>query len=156
MSQLGGSTLIGRTRAWELRRSHKFAAALAVVFPNETAAHCDGRAGPGRGVDARADELKVLETGPAANTVLDSVSDGFFVRFFQPAGRSHQLAAAGQARQRGRGDVDATPAIKSECPVCPRGDLAGGHYTLHWVVKTIPTDARIEQGDVPFSIAAPK
>ena len=28
---------------------------------------------------ANADDLKVIETGPAANAVLDSVSDGFFV-----------------------------------------------------------------------------
>jgi len=33
---------------------------------------------------ANADDLKVLETGPAANAVLDSVSDGFFVRFDRP------------------------------------------------------------------------
>ncbi len=33
---------------------------------------------------ARADDLKVLETNPAANTVMDTHSDGFFVRFNQP------------------------------------------------------------------------
>ena len=33
---------------------------------------------------AHAEDLKVLETGPAANAVVSGVSDGFFVRFNQP------------------------------------------------------------------------
>ena len=28
-------------------------------------------------------------------------------------------------------------------------------YVLHWAVKTL-TDVKIEQGEVPFSISAPK
>jgi len=103
---------------------------------------------------AHADDLKVLETGPAANAVLNSVSDGFFVRFNQPVDHinSRLLVKRGS-------EVAETlqPRLQSNPNVlfARASTLPPGSYTLHWVVKTM-TDARIEQGDVPFSIAAPK
>ena len=103
---------------------------------------------------ARADDLKVLETNPAANSVMDTHSDGFFVRFNQPVDHINSRLLVK------RGDVvveTLVPRLQSNPNVlfARAPTLPPGQYTLHWVVKTM-TDARIEQGDVPFSIGAPK
>jgi methionine-rich copper-binding protein CopC len=104
--------------------------------------------------DASAQELKVLETNPAANAVMDTRSDGFFVRFNQPVDHINSRLLVK------RGDVvveTLVPRLQSNPNVlfARAPTLPSGQYTLHWVVKTM-TDARIEQGDVPFSIGAPK
>jgi methionine-rich copper-binding protein CopC len=103
---------------------------------------------------AHADELKVLETGPAANAVLQGVSDGFFVRFNQPVDHINSRLLV----KRGSEVMETLqPRLQSNPNVlfARAAALPPGSYTLHWVVKTM-TDARIEQGDVPFSIARPK
>jgi len=103
---------------------------------------------------ARAEALKVLETGPAANAVIDSVSDGFYVRFNQQVDHINSRLLV----KRGDDVVETlVPRLQSNPNVlfARAATLPPGRYTLHWVVKTI-ADARIEQGDVPFSISAPK
>lgn len=103
---------------------------------------------------ARADELKVLQTNPAANTVMDTHSDGFSVWFNQPVDHINSRLLV----KRGDAVVETlVPRLQSNPNVlfARAPTLAPGSYSLHWVVKTI-ADARIEQGDVPFSIAAPK
>jgi methionine-rich copper-binding protein CopC len=103
---------------------------------------------------AHADELKVLETGPAANAVLQGVSDGFFVRFNQPVDHINSRLLV----KRGSEVMETLqPRLQSNPNVlfARAATLPPGSYTLHWVVKTM-TDARIEQGDVPFSSARPK
>ena len=104
---------------------------------------------------ANADELKVLETGPAANAVLDGVSDGFFVRFDRPVDHVNSRLLI----KRGSEVVETLqPRLQSNPNVlfARASTLPPGKYTLHWVVKTLPADAKIEQGDVPFSIGPPK
>jgi methionine-rich copper-binding protein CopC len=103
---------------------------------------------------ARAEDLKVLETNPAANKVMDTHSDGFYVRFNQPVDHINSRLLVK------RGDVvveTLVPRLQSNPNVlfARAPTLAPGQYIMHWVVKTV-ADARIEQGDVPFSIAAPK
>jgi len=103
---------------------------------------------------AHADDLKVLETGPAANAVLDSVSDGFFVRFDRPVDHINSRLLI----KRGSEVVETLqPRLQSNPNVlfARASTLPPGRYTLHWMVKTM-TDAKIEQGDVPFSIGSPK
>ena len=103
---------------------------------------------------ARADDLKVLETGPAANAVISTPSDGFFVRFNQPVDHIFSRLIV----KRGADVVETlVPRLQSNPNVlfARAPSLAPGSYTLHWTVKTIQ-DAKIEQGDVPFSIATPK
>ena len=103
---------------------------------------------------ARAEDLKVLETGPAANAVLSGVSDGFFVRFNQPV--DHVTSRIFVKRG---GEIVETlvPRLQSNPNVlfARAPTLAPGQYTLHWVVKTV-ADGKVEEGDVPFSISAPK
>ena len=103
---------------------------------------------------AGATDLKVIETGPAANAVLDTRSDGFFVRFNQPIDHINSRIFV----KRGADTVETlNPRLDSapEVLFARAPTLAPGNYTLHWVVKTVE-DARIEQGDVPFSIGPPK
>ena len=103
---------------------------------------------------AHAEDLKVLETGPAANAVLSAPSDGFFVRFNQPVDHINSRLLV----KRGADVVETlVPRLQSNPNVlfARAPTLAPGSYTLHWAVKTMQ-DAKIEQGDVPFSIAAPK
>ena len=103
---------------------------------------------------AHADDLKVLETGPAANADLTSLSDGFFVRFNQPVDHVNSRLLV----KRGDEVVETlTPRLQSNPNVlfARAPTLPTGKYTLHWVVKTL-ADAKIEQGEVPFSISAPK
>src|ERR1700756_979569 len=102
---------------------------------------------------ARAEDLKVIETGPAANAVLSGPSDGFFVRFNQPVDHINSRLMV----KRGNDVVETlVPRLQSNPNVlfARAPTLAPGSYTLHWTVKTIQ-DAKVEQGDVPFSIAAP-
>lgn len=103
---------------------------------------------------AHAEDLKVIETGPAANAVLSGPSEGFFVRFNQPVDHvSSRLFV-----KRG-GEIVETlvPRLQSNPNVlfARAPTLPAGQYMLHWVVKTV-ADAKAEEGDVPFSIATPK
>jgi methionine-rich copper-binding protein CopC len=103
---------------------------------------------------AHADDLKVLETHPAANTILDGRSDGFFVRFNQPVDHVNSQLVI----KRG-GDVVETlqPRLQSNPNVlfARTPSLPTGQYVLHWYVKTL-AGAKVEQGDVPFSVTTPK
>jgi methionine-rich copper-binding protein CopC len=103
---------------------------------------------------AQADDLKVLETHPAANAVMDSRSDGFLVRF----NRAIDHVNSRMFVKRGNETVETLqPRVDTEVNVlfARAPTLPAGQYTLHWVVKTMQ-DARIEQGDVPFSIDGSK
>jgi len=103
---------------------------------------------------AHADDLKVLQTNPAANTLMDAHSDGFSVWFNQPVDHINSRLLV----KRGDAVVETlVPRLQSNPNVlfARAPTLPPGSYTLHWVVKTI-ADARIEQGDVPFSIGTPK
>jgi methionine-rich copper-binding protein CopC len=103
---------------------------------------------------ARAADLKVIDTWPAANAVIDSRSDGFIVRFNQPIDHvfsSIFVKRGDQTVETLKARLDSAPEVLfARAPSLPAGS-----YTLHWVVKTIQ-DQRIEQGDVPFTIGPPK
>jgi methionine-rich copper-binding protein CopC len=103
---------------------------------------------------ARADDLKVLETNPIANGTIDTRSDGFLVRFNQPVDHVNSQLVI----KRG-GDVveSLQPRLQSSPNVlfARAPSLPSGQYILHWRVKTV-AGAKVEQGDVPFSIAKPK
>lgn len=105
-------------------------------------------------VDTHAADLKVLQSRPSPNAVLTSASDGFSIQFSQPIDHINSRLHV----KRGTEIVEtlvprlesAPNALFARAPALPNGD-----YTLHWVVRTM-TDAKIEEGDVPFSILIPK
>src|ERR1044071_9018482 len=103
---------------------------------------------------ALAEDLKVLETGPAANAVLSGPSDGFFVRFNQPV---DHISSRIFIKRGGEIVETLVPRLQSNPNVlfARAPALPPGQYTLHWVVKTM-ADAKVEEGDVPFSMATPK
>ncbi len=123
-----------------LRRWVIFSLACAVMGPALSA--------------AGADELKVLETGPAANAVLEGVSDGFFVRFDRPVDHINSRLLV----KRGSEVMETLqPRLQSNPNVlfARASTLPPGKYTLHWIVKTMQ-DVNIVEGDVPFSIGSLK
>jgi len=103
---------------------------------------------------AHAEDLKVIETGPAANAVLSGPSDGFFVRFNQPV---DHVASRIFVKRGGEIVETLVPRLQSNPNVlfARAPALPPGQYTLHWVVKTL-ADSKVEEGDVPFSMATPK
>ncbi len=104
-------------------------------------------------VPVRADDLKVLETWPAANTAVDSISDGFLVRFNQPVDHINSrliVKRDGETVETLQPRLQSSPSVLfARAPTLPAGS-----YTLHWLVKTVQ-DVRVEQGDIPFSIGPP-
>jgi hypothetical protein len=103
---------------------------------------------------ARADDLKVLETNPVANGTLDKRSDGFFVRFNQPVDHVNSRLVI----KRGNDVVETLqPRLQSDPNVlfARAAGLPDGQYVMHWYVKTL-AGAKVEQGDVPFSVTTPK
>ncbi len=102
----------------------------------------------------RAADLKVIDTWPAANAVIDSRSDGFVVRFDRPIDHVFSTIFV----KRGDQTVETLKARLDSAPevlFARAPSLAPGAYTLHWVVKTV-ADQKIEQGDIPFTIGTPK
>src|SRR5207302_10537453 len=103
---------------------------------------------------ARADELKVLETGPAANAELEGVSDGFFVRFDRPVDHINSRLLI----KRGSEVVETLqPRLQSNPNVlfARAATLPRRKYALPCMAKTL-TYAKIEHGDGPYSIAPSK
>jgi methionine-rich copper-binding protein CopC len=103
---------------------------------------------------AWAQDIKVLETWPAAYAVIDGPSDGFFVRFDKPVDhiRSQLLIKRGS-------DVVETlqPRFQSapEVLFARAPTLPPGEYVLHWIVRTLQATDVVD-GEVPFSVASPK
>jgi len=101
---------------------------------------------------ARAEPLKVVETGPAANAVLKQQGESFFVRFDRPI--DHMSSRLIIMRD---GQVIETlqPRLKTEPTVlfaAAAPTLGDGQYTLTWVVKTTE-DVELVRGSIPFSVS---
>ena len=105
-------------------------------------------------VGARAADLKVLESTPAPNAILTSISDGYSIQFNQPVDHINSRLNI----KRGTEIVEtlvprlesAPNALFARAPALPNGS-----YILHWVVKT-GADSKIEEGEVLFSVSLPK
>jgi methionine-rich copper-binding protein CopC len=103
---------------------------------------------------AQASDLKVLQTHPSANAVIDSRSDGFLVRFDRAIDHVNTRIFV----KRGSETVETLePRVDTEANVlfARAPTLPPGRYTLHWIVRTME-NAKIEQGEIPFSIGTPK
>jgi hypothetical protein len=97
---------------------------------------------------ARAEELRVMASGPVKNGVERGPIDEFFVRFNQPVDhiKSEFIIKRG-------GDVVEVlqPRFKTEPSVlyAERSPLPPGDYTLVWAVRA-PDGRQIAVGEIPF------
>jgi methionine-rich copper-binding protein CopC len=102
-----------------------------------------------------AQAIKVVETGPAANAVIDRLpADGVFVRFDKPVDHIHSILFI----KRGGTTIQTLhPRFKTEPQVlfANAPPLPPGDYTLAWSVITLE-DKRVAEGEIPFTIAAGK
>jgi methionine-rich copper-binding protein CopC len=103
---------------------------------------------------ARAQDIKVTQTGPAANAVLERAPEGFSVRFDKPVDHIRSLLFI----KRGGTVVETLhPRFKTEPQVlyANAAPLPPGDYTLSWSVITLE-DTHVTEGEIPFTITAGK
>ena len=99
---------------------------------------------------ARADDVRVMQSMPAASAVIGGRSSEFFVRFDRPVDHIHSTLAimrdgklVEQLHPRLESAID---VLFARAPTLPAGD-----YTLHWAVRTM-TGAEPIHGDIPFTV----
>ncbi len=99
---------------------------------------------------ARAQEVHVMQSTPAASAVIGGRSSEFFVRFDRPVDHVHSTLAI---TRDGKLVEQLTPRLESapevlfaRAPTLPAGD-----YRLHWAVRTM-TKVDLIQGDIPFTV----
>jgi methionine-rich copper-binding protein CopC len=104
---------------------------------------------------AWAQVIKVVETGPAANAVLDRLPDaGVSVRFDKPVDHIHSVIFI---KRDGKVLQTLHPRFKTEPQVlfANATPLSPGNYTLAWSVITLE-DKHVAEGEIPFTIASGK
>src|SRR5437899_1438965 len=99
---------------------------------------------------AWADEVRVMQSTPAASAVIGGRSSEFFVRFDRPVDHVHSTLAImrdGKQVERLQPRLESAPEVLfARAPTLP-----AGNYTLHWAVRTM-TDVQLIQGDIPFTV----
>jgi hypothetical protein len=103
---------------------------------------------------AWAQAIKVMQTDPAANAVLERAPEGFSVRFDKPVDHIRSVLFIKRAGQLVK---TLHPRFKTEPQVlfASSGPLPPGDYTLSWSVITLE-DTHVTEGEIPFTIAAGK
>ena len=99
---------------------------------------------------ARADDVRVMQSMPAASAVIGGRSSEFFVRFDRPVDHIHSTLAI---MRDGKLVEQLHPRLESapEVLFARVATLAAGDYRLHWAVRTM-TGAEPIQGDIPFTV----
>src|SRR5258707_14909424 len=104
----------------------------------------------GAAMPARAEDLRIMESAPAASAVIAPRSSEFFVRFDRPVDHVHSTLAImrdGKLVERLTPRLESAPEVLfARAPTLPAGD-----YTLHWAVRTM-TKVDLIQGDIPFTV----
>jgi len=99
---------------------------------------------------AWADEVRVMQSTPAASAVISGRSSEFFVRFDRPVDHVHSTLAImhdGKQVERLQPRLESAPEVLfARAPTLP-----AGNYTLHWAVRTM-SDVELIQGDIPFTV----
>lgn len=119
-------------------------AILALAFAAALAGH----------PEARAQELRVLETMPAKDATIDAQSTGFLVRFDRPVDHLHSMLTikrGGAVVQTLHPRLNAAPEVL----FARSAALEPGDYTLHWTVNAL-NGTDVLQGENAFSVAAGK
>jgi methionine-rich copper-binding protein CopC len=101
---------------------------------------------------ASAQDVRVLESTPAANGTIDGRTSAFSVHFDRPIDHVRSLLIIRQGSE-----VVETlhPRLQSAPQVlfARAPTLPPGKYTLHWQVIT-PTDVKTAEGDIPFTVVS--
>ena len=102
---------------------------------------------------ARADEVHVMQSTPAASAVIDGRSSAFFVRFDRPVDHVHSTLAItrdGKLVERLTPRLESAPEVLfAQAPTLPSGS-----YMLHWEVRTMAS-VDVMKGDIPFTVKQP-
>ena len=99
---------------------------------------------------ARADDVRVMQSMPAASAVIGGRSSEFFVRFDRPVDHIHSTLAI---MRDGKLVEQLHPRLESAPDVlfARVATLPAGDYRLHWEVRTM-AGADPYKGDIPFTV----
>ena len=99
---------------------------------------------------ARADDVRVMQSMPAASAVIGGRGSEFFVRFDRPVDHIHSTLAI---TRDGKLVEQLHPRLGSAPDVlfARVSTLPAGDYKLHWEVRTMAGVDRIK-GDIPFTV----
>jgi len=104
----------------------------------------------GAAAPAWAEDLRVMESAPAASAVIARRSSEFFVRFDRPVDHVRStldIMSDGKLVERLKPRLQSAPAVLfARAPTLP-----SGNYKLHWSVRTMSGVEAIE-GDIPFTV----
>ena len=99
---------------------------------------------------ASAEEVRIMESTPAASALITGRSTAFFVRFDRPVDHLHStldIMRDGKLVERLQPRLESAPEVLfARAPT-----LAAGDYKLHWSVHTMAGVDAI-QGDIPFTV----
>jgi methionine-rich copper-binding protein CopC len=98
-----------------------------------------------------ADDVKVMESTPAANAHIGRKSSAFFVRFDRPVDHRKSTLVIKQGDkvvERLHPRLESAPEVLfAAAPTLPSGS-----YMLHWAVITLQGTKAVE-GDIPFQVS---
>ena len=99
---------------------------------------------------AWADDVRVMQSMPAASAVIGGRSSEFFVRFDRPVDHIHSTLAI---MRDGKLVEQLHPRLESATDVlfARVATLPAGDYRLHWEVRTM-AGAETIKGDIPFTV----
>jgi methionine-rich copper-binding protein CopC len=104
----------------------------------------------GSAAPAWAEDIRVMESAPAASAVIARRSSEFFVRFDRPVDHVRStldIMSDGKLVERLKPRLESAPAVLfARAPTLP-----AGNYKLHWSVRTMSGVEAIE-GDIPFTV----
>jgi methionine-rich copper-binding protein CopC len=104
----------------------------------------------GAAAPAWAEDIRVMESAPAASAVIARRSSEFFVRFDRPVDHVRStldIMSDGKLVERLKPRLQSAPAVLlARAPTLPPGN-----YKLHWSVRAMSGGEAIE-GDIPFTV----
>jgi methionine-rich copper-binding protein CopC len=104
----------------------------------------------GAAAPARAQDVRVMESAPAASAVIGGRGSEFFVRFDRPVDHVRStldIISDGKLVERLKPRLESAPTVLfARAPTLP-----AGNYKLHWSVRTMAGVEAIE-GDIPFTV----
>ena len=104
----------------------------------------------GAAAPAWAEDIRVMESAPAASAVIARRSSEFFVRFDRPVDHVRStldIMSDGKLVERLKPRLESAPAVLfARAPTLPPGN-----YKLHWSVRAMSGVEAIE-GDIPFTV----